>query len=173
MPKIIENVREQLLAEARRQIAQRGYAQTTVRSVAGACSLGVGTVYNYFASKDVLIASFLFEDWKQYLDTMSALPKDQPEVLLRGIYKALGDFAAQNQALFSDVDAARSAAIGSSARHRMLRGQISAFILPLCELRGAQDPAFTSEFIAEALLCWSMEGAEFDAVYPILEKILK
>jgi AcrR family transcriptional regulator len=173
MPKIIENVREQLLAEARRQIAQRGYAQTTVRSVAGACSLGVGTVYNYFASKDVLIASFLFEDWKQHLDTMAALPKDQPKVLLGGIYEALGEFAAQNRALFSDADAARSAAIGSSARHRMLRGQISAFILPLCELRGAQDPAFTSEFIAEALLCWSMEDAEFEKVYSLLEKILK
>ena len=168
MPKIIENVREQLLAEARKQIAERGYAQTTIRSVASACGVGIGTVYNYFASKDVLIASFLFEDWKHHLDTMQALPENDPQSLLRGIYTALQQFAAQNQALFSDADAARSAAIGSSARHRMLRAQIAAFILPLC----TQSPAFTSEFIAEALLCWSMEGADFAAVYPILEKII-
>ena len=31
MPKIIENARAELLAEARRQIAGRGYAATTVR----------------------------------------------------------------------------------------------------------------------------------------------
>ena len=42
MPKIIENVREQLLVEAKRQIAEYGYAKTTVRSVAAACGLGVG-----------------------------------------------------------------------------------------------------------------------------------
>lgn len=173
MPKILPNVREQLLAEAKKQIIAQGYAQTTVRSVASACGVGVGTVYNYFESKDVLIASFLYEDWKQYLDTMQELPRECPAHLLRGIYTALQTFAAQNRALFSDADAARSAAIGSSARHRMLRAQIAAFILPLCEQSGTQSPAFAAEFIAEALLCWSMEGAEFEAVYPLLEKILK
>ena len=46
MPKIIENVREQLLAVAKKQIGERGYANTTIRSVAGECGLAVGTVYN-------------------------------------------------------------------------------------------------------------------------------
>ncbi len=173
MPKIIQNAREQLLAEARRQIAENGYAQTTVRSVAGACGLGVGTVYNYFESKDVLIASFLFEEWKRYLDAMQALPQEHPEILLRGIYQALQEFAASNQALFSDADAAKSAAIGLSARHRLLRGQIAAFILPLCQANGLHDPSFAADFIAEALLCWSMEGSDFATVYPMLEKIIK
>ena len=56
MPKIIENVREQLLAEAKKQVFEHGYADTTIRSVARACGLGVGTVYNYFSSKEMLIA---------------------------------------------------------------------------------------------------------------------
>ena len=56
MPKIIENLREQLLSEAKKQVKERGYAATTVRSVAKACGLGTGTVYNYFKSKDMLIA---------------------------------------------------------------------------------------------------------------------
>ena len=33
MPKLIENVRTQLLLEAKKQIAERGYAKTTIRSV--------------------------------------------------------------------------------------------------------------------------------------------
>ena len=49
MPKIIEGVRARLLNEAKRQIATLGYARTTIRSVATACGLGVGTVYNYFS----------------------------------------------------------------------------------------------------------------------------
>ena len=37
MPKIIENIREQLMNEAKLQIAERGYKNTTIRSVAGGC----------------------------------------------------------------------------------------------------------------------------------------
>ena len=121
MPKIIENVREQLLTEARRQIAERGYSKTTIRSVAGACGLGVGTVYNYFRSKELLIASFILEDWRRCLQQMDNLPKDEPHVLLRGIYKALLDFEGENQELFSDADAAKAVILGFSSRHKLFK----------------------------------------------------
>ena len=108
MPKIIENARDQLLAEAKRQIIENGYAATTVRSVAGALGIGVGTVYNYFESKEMLIATFVFEDWKRYLAYMSGLPTDDSYKLLNGIYGALHSFAKENEALFSDPDASRT-----------------------------------------------------------------
>ena len=54
IPKILQNVREQLIDEARRQIAKSGYKKTTIRSVANGCGFGVGTVYNYFPSKEAL-----------------------------------------------------------------------------------------------------------------------
>jgi AcrR family transcriptional regulator len=107
MPKIIENVREQLLCEARKQIAERGYAATTIRSVAGACGLGVGTVYNYFESKEMLIASFVYDDWKRYYAEMTEIPCDDPKVLLEGIHRLLKAFAKENEVLFSDEDAAK------------------------------------------------------------------
>ena len=113
MPKIIENVREQLLAEAKKQVFEHGYADTTIRSVARACGLGVGTVYNYFSSKEMLIATFVYEDWKGYLSNMQLLPDNQPRVLLEGIYDGLKSFAAQNERLFSDADAVKLVAVGS------------------------------------------------------------
>ena len=48
MPKIIENLENRLIREAEKQIAESGYAAMTIRSVAKACGVGVGTVYNYF-----------------------------------------------------------------------------------------------------------------------------
>jgi AcrR family transcriptional regulator len=170
MPKIIENVREQLLTEAKKQIRERGYADTTIRSVAGACGLGVGTVYNYFPSKEMLIAAFVYEDWKQYLFDMQALPTSDAKCLLGGIYDALRRFAKENEILFSDVEAAKHVSVGPSDRHRLLRDQIAAIVLPIC---GEVTSTFTAAFIAEALICWSMEKTDFETVYPLLETIIK
>ena len=82
MPKIIENVRQTLLEEAKRQIKENGYAKTTIRSVAGACNVGVGTVYNYFESKDMLIATFMLEDWMECLREMKSYSTDNLRAFL-------------------------------------------------------------------------------------------
>ncbi len=50
MPKIIENLQSKLIEEAKKQIEEAGYGAMTIRSVAKACGVGVGTVYNYFSS---------------------------------------------------------------------------------------------------------------------------
>ena len=167
MPKIIENVREQLLAEAKKQISDRGYAATTIRSVAGALGLAVGTVYNYFESKEMLIGSFVYEDWKKHLAYMQSIPSDDPYVLILGIYQSLRSFEEENAKLFSDTDAAKRISVSSSDRHKMLRGQISALVRSVCKTD------IEADFIAEALISWSVEDTDFDTLYPMLEKIIK
>jgi AcrR family transcriptional regulator len=169
MPKIIENLRDQLLQEARKQISRRGYTGTTIRSVAAACGVGVGTVYNYFTSKEMLIAAFMMEDWQKQLDAMAALPQDRPEALLRGVYEALCAYAASHRDLFSDEGAAKAISLGFAPRHRMLREQLMGFILPVC--KGSNAP-FTAAFIAESLISWTMEGTPFDILYPVIQKLI-
>ena len=159
-----------MLEETKKQIAERGYANITIRSVAKACGIGVGTVYNYFESKEMLVASYVLEKWNTCLDSMAALPSSDPRSLLEGIYGLIKSFAAENADLFSDPEAKKQMSPGSSPRHKMLRGQIASYVLPICEGEGAQ---FTSEFIAEALIAWSTENADFEAVYPLMEKIIK
>ena len=86
MPKILEHVREQLLTEVRQQIEQHGYAQTTIRSVARACGVGVGTVYNYFPSKDMLIAAAVADDWYASRERFLSPVSDYPRNMLYKIY---------------------------------------------------------------------------------------
>ena len=170
MPKIIENVREQLLAVAKKQIGERGYANTTIRSVAGECGLAVGTVYNYFKSKDMLIASFVVEDWNRYLSELHKSDLADPRTALRTIYDTLICFSEQHNPLFSDPDAAKVFSAVFTERHKTLRSQISELILPLC---GNDDTGFTAEFVAESLLSWTVAGKDFDSIFNILIKILK
>ena len=171
MPKIIENVREQLLAEARRQIAERGYGSTTIRSVAGECGLAVGTVYNYFRSKEMLVAGFMAEDWQACLSELHAMPDDAtPERRLFAVYSTLTRFIEQYKNLFADREAEKSFALTSSAWHPRLREQLAAFILPLCH---GEDPVFCASFVAEALVCWRVAGKTFAELSPLLLKLIK
>ena len=170
MPKIIENVRQVLLAEARKQIAKHGYAATTVRSVARACGIAVGTVYNYFPSKEMLIASFMADDWRAATARMAEKPPRSAKEAFRQIYDLLCSFTAAHQALFTDADAAKAYAGLFTGRHPQLRGQLADMLLPFC--RGGSGGAFLSQFLAEALLTWTMEGTPFEELCPVLNRLI-
>ena len=167
MPKIIENVRQKLILEARKQIEELGYAAMTIRSVAAACGVGVGTVYNYFSSKDALAAAFMLEDWQQCVAAIEDVSNraDTPEPVVRCIYEQLGLFMQQHQALFADEAAAASFSGSPSPYHSLLRRQLAGPLEKFC------SHSFASEFIAEALLTWTVAGKGFEDIYSIIEKL--
>ena len=167
MPKIIENLEKRLIAEAKRQIAESGYGATTIRSVAKGCNVGVGTVYNYFPSKDALLATYMLEDWQKCVTAINAVStySQTPENVVRCICDQLCQYAQRHQAIFRD-DAAAAAFHGSFSRyHRLLRDQLAQPLRKFC------SGDFAAEFIAEALLTWTMAGKSFDDIYGMIEKL--
>jgi AcrR family transcriptional regulator len=167
MPKIIENIREQLLTEAKRQINEYGYENTTVRSVARECGIAVGTVYNYFKSKDMLIASFILKDWLECTGRIAAYPKEDRRSYLAFIHLSLNDFKENHKKIFTDKAAAKVFNIAFSERHVQIREQLANLIEPICDRR------FTAEYVAEAMLCWTMVGKTFAEIYPLLPEVIK
>ena len=166
MPKIIENLQERLVAQAKAQLADSGYAALTVRSVAAGCGVGVGTVYNYFPSKDALVAAVMLEEWDRRMQAVGAAGADSdgPGPVLRCIYEQLRAYARQYRSVFREGQAAVPP--GPFRRyHAMLRDQLAA---PL----GRYWPdAFTPQFVAEALLAWTMEEKPFEEIYTLLQKL--
>ena len=169
MPKILENLRDQLLSEAKKQIAERGYSNTTIRSVASACGIAVGTVYNYFKSKDMLIATFILKDWLECIESISSKSKDNKEEYLRFIHTSLKMFEQKYTTLFSDKDAKVAFNTAFSERHVQLRSQIAQLIATICP----DSDKFLSEFVAEAMLTWTMAGRSFDEIYSLLPEQIK
>lgn len=167
MPKIIEELESTLIAEAKKQIEENGYGAVTIRSIAKGCGVGVGTVYNYFPSKDALIATHLLEDWKLCLHTVVSVATyaESPRPVVLCIYDQLNRFADRHQAIFRD-EAAVAGFSGSFSRyHSMLRDQLAQPLERFC------GDGFTAQFVAESLLIWSMAGKSFDEIYEILKKL--
>lgn len=169
MPKIIENLENRLLEEAQKQLQESGYGAMTIRSVAKGCGVGVGTVYNYFPSKEGLVAAYLLTDWADCIATVEAVSAnaDSPEVVVRCIYDQLIAYAKRHLSVFRDEDAIAGFSGSFSPYHGMLRRQIAAPVEKFC------TDAFASEFIAEALLTWSMAGKSFDEIYGLIGKLFK
>ena len=168
MPKIIADLRGQLIAEAEKQIEQNGYSAVTIRSIAKGCGVGVGTVYNYFPSKDVLIATHMLEDWKACISTITdvAATAETPRPAMMCIYDQLNGFARRHAVIFHDEAAASGFSGSFSKYHGTLRDQLAQPLRRFC----CDD--FTAQFIAESLLTWTMAGMPFDEIYEILKKLL-
>ena len=167
MPKIIENLETRLMEEARRQLEVSGYGSVTIRSVAAACGVGVGTVYNYFPSKDALLAAYLLADWKICVETIEDVShgSELPKPVIACMFDQLISFAQRHASIFRD-EAAASAFSGSFSRyHGLLRSQLAAPVRKFC------NSDFAAEFVAEALLTWSMSGKSFDEIYGMIEKL--
>ena len=167
MPKIIENLKDRLISEAKQQIAQNGYGAVTIRSIAKGCGVGVGTVYNYFPSKEALIATHLLEDWNGCIEAIQTVADNakSPRLVLLCIYEQLTDFSNRHTVIFRDDSAAVGFSGSFNQYHGLLRSQLAKPLRKFCE----ND--FSAEFIAESLLTWSMAGKSFDEIYGILEKI--
>ncbi len=162
MPKIIENLEARLMEEARRQIAESGYSAMTIRSVAAACGVGVGTVYNYFSSKEELLARYMLADWQQCMETICKSDTDDAESICRCIYDQLRGYADHHRTLFQDSSAAAAYGAAFGRYHSLLRSQLAGPVHPFCQ------SDFGAEFVAEALLTWTMAGKTFEEIYGML-----
>ena len=166
MPKIIENLPQRLLEEARNQLTQMGYATLNIRTVAKNCGVGVGTVYNYYPSKDTLVAEVLLLDWRECLTRIrAAATADRAvEPVMQAVYQELTAFYKQYENLFHTAQA--GGVTPQKHYHIILRSQISEVLQPCC------PDTFTADFLAEALLVWTVEGVPYPRLRDLLLRVL-
>lgn len=172
MPKVLENVRESLMEEARKQIMESGYSKMTIRSVAGACGIATGTFYNYFHSKEELAASFMIGDW---LESIGEIQKacDQTKDVMRAIeivYAGVLSFSIDHAFLFEDREAGANYRSSSPDRHRMLVGQLVKILEPFVKDQAKGYTGNLTEFIVESMLSWMREGKDPAELHKILQQ---
>lgn len=173
MPKIIENVRESLIQEAKKQITEHGYSAFSIRAVAKACGIATGTVYNYFESKEMLVASFMAEDWLASVTAMKSRCTEEADVfsVLTVIHEELSNYISANQALFNDPEAGAVFNASGKGRHSMLIRQLMEIAGPACSKAAKNQQAPVAEFVVETLLLWTLQGRSFSDYVSIISNL--
>lgn len=94
MPKIYDDLRETIVQKAKKIIVSKGYSKLNMREVAKTCGIAVGTIYNYFPTKDSLMSELMYQYWLEFIE---AIKQEQQEnhdlfVKFRNIYQLLESF---------------------------------------------------------------------------------
>ena len=55
--------KEEILKTSRELMQQQGWSAVNIRSVAAACGVSVGSIYNYFSSKTELVGAIVESVW--------------------------------------------------------------------------------------------------------------
>lgn len=173
MPKVLENIREKLVLQAREQIRREGYSAMSIRSVAKACGIASGTVYNYFPSKETLVAAFMLEDWNASIKRMKQETEGCPDPLkvLSIIHEVLKDYIDGNKVLFRDPQAGTDFASSVSKRHGLLIGQLVHIAEGACGGRAFSGELPVVEFAIETLLLWTIQERDFADYLKIIDRL--
>ena len=117
----------------------------------------------------MLLASFMMEDWKEELSSVTYNSGDKREII-QGIYNAIISFSNKYENLFKDKEALTAFNSSLGDKHPILISQLASLVMDA--IADKDDKEFISSFIAESLLSWAMRGTDFDRIYGIIEKLL-
>jgi len=105
MPKVIENLKETIILEAKNILLTQGFKDLSIREIAKICNIGTGTFYNYFSTKDNLVAEIFREDWRKVSILVDHLKlTDEPcKEKIRKINLSIGMFVNSYIPIFYEI----------------------------------------------------------------------
>lgn len=86
MPKLLENIRETILHIADDLLIAQGYDGLNMRDIARRCDISVGTIYNYFPSKQNLVLEIMKKYWREFIRKIDTIIIGEEELDLK-LYK--------------------------------------------------------------------------------------
>ena len=175
MPKIIEGAREKILVNAKKRLFENGYQHLSLREVAKESGIATGTIYNYFANKDYLIANIMLEDWERASEKMDVCVQEASTVKegTFGICDAISEFADVYANIWRQPSVAAAATPDRKHRHEFLTDQLTVKINCLLERMGYGGKGEFNALLIELILASAGNkevkvqfGALLDRLYP-------
>lgn len=175
MPKIIMHLQEQIIMQAEKMLVHDGPEKISIRGVAKACGIAVGTIYNYYPTKDALIADLIIHRWSKSKDEIYK-SLDGVADLFSGldiIFEGISNFTTGNQNVWRATAVSKQFSQSYPEYRKKLSTEVSALVsYLLIKLPNDKDRLYakfgqgsTDAFISEViLLCFSNEHINMDVL---------
>ena len=154
MPKRLPELRMRFVDAAKKRLLEDTPHDITIRQVAQDCDTAVGTVYNYFPSKEALLAAVMLEDWRDCCRQMrrDAAAASEPVEALHAATSALRRFTACYAPLWRNYATARDRMDSLNRRHQQIIAEISGAVAEILERHDVQGDPCLAEVLAELVL---------------------
>ena len=175
MPKVITNLRETILKKAKDELLLNGYDSLAIRRIAASCGIAVGTIYNYFPSKEVLCAAVMLDDWLQALKSMRVNAGRAASVNegLTVLYDGVVAYSAIYQSVWSGYTFSAGARSAFGKRHNLLVRQLADIVAPLLRRFRMDAGGSADVLLAEnILLCAGESELTFASFLPLAARML-
>lgn len=154
MPKIIEGAREKIITVARERLFKMGYLHMSLREVAKESGIATGTIYNYFSSKEALVACLMMEDWDKvregiYQDICET--EDVSEGLMH-ICDRIEEFREVYASIFEEPSATGASSYQMRHYHARLCERLAEAVDELLATKGYDSPGRFSLLFAKNIL---------------------
>ena len=170
MPKKLDKIKERALEEARKILLEEGYAALTVRRVSQMLRIGVGTIYNYFPSKDHLTAGVMLEDWQEALLAFEAEGIGEAEEVIRRLFALVRDFSERYQPVWVQYGGQEETDALRGRYHSVLVRQLAGYISPVLPDK-AED--WLPSFLAELVLRFASDAQmQYEEIKAAVRKLL-
>lgn len=174
MPKKLDNIREKAIAETRKVLEEQGYEMLAMRDIAKKCEVAVGTMYNYFPSKEYLTGCVVLEDWKTVYENMTGavMGADTIGHGIRDIYELMCIFVGEHRYLTAFNGSEAKTPYDFHERHLVLLKQILELLQMLQKRFGYSVEDAINTFLAESILAFSVKGYTYPQIAPAIMKLL-
>lgn len=177
MPKIIEQLYDKIIEVTKEELEVVGYDNLKLRNIANKCDIAVGTIYNYFKSKEYLVAIILSAEWNTSIEELknafsnSCILKDVIKLIYLTVekfyfkYKKVFDTYTRSDESFSD---------NYKSYHVVLRKQITDLIVTGLETNSYQYDDSSLPIISEIILTCAMHNdINIENIQKTIYKILE
>lgn len=177
MAKVIENPRQLILTHAREILSEKGYSQLTMRGVASACGIALGTIYNYFPNKDDLMVEMMSDYWKTFQSEVDIILGSTGSFSekLQGIYHSLEGFVRIFRAEWLKPELYQAEEVIGSSRGRKFQAieMLATRLAKWMEVEGIRFNAMSSQEAAAFVVMNFLAMIQTPLVeYGILEKVI-
>ena len=181
MPKAIEHASSEILVTTRRLLAEQGFLHLNMRTIAAACGMATGTLYNYYKAKDEIVHAVMLEDWRGMLGRIDARCRSvcdgDPVESLREIFEELQVYFAAFRDVWMEM-----AAIPPESKSPVVRGYDTHFFQKELAIRvaaalpppkeGSLDPEMLTDMVVRLFSMYAMEkGMDYGRLAPILRRL--